>query len=193
MIEIRDVRCERINKTLIFVMKPAGFILCFVGFKCAKMSQRVILHSKDFSYLLNKSGSREYSYKDKEWFITSHYFRFELIIESQNIYRNATLVWAHMYVTRCWWYLSIRNVYMLSPEDSTYGSLMQTGVYYTNIDCSRLEWWKIVVPEMKFNLDRLFTKAGSSRPRLNVTEGTIIFYHSVSKKSSQCLFHTPHS
>ena len=120
----------------------------------------------------------------KEWSITSHYFRFELIIESKNIYRNATLVWAYMYVTRCWWYLSIRNVYTLSTEDSTYGSLMQTGVYYTNIDCSRGEWWKIVVPEMKFNLGRLFTEAGSSRPRLNFTEGTIIFYHSVNKKKT---------
>ena len=31
-------------------MKPAGFILRFIGFKCEKMSQRVILHSKDFPY-----------------------------------------------------------------------------------------------------------------------------------------------
>ena len=46
-------------------MKPAGFILRFIGFKCEKMSQRVILHSKDFPYLLNKSGSREYSCKDQ--------------------------------------------------------------------------------------------------------------------------------
>ena len=115
--------------------------------------------------------------RTKEWSITSHYFRFELIIESKNICRNATLM-------RCWWYLSIRNVYTLSTEDSTYGSLMQTGVYDTNIDCSRGEWWKIVVPEMKFNLGRLFTEAGSSRPRLNFTEGTIISTIPCIKKQS---------
>ena len=132
--------------------------------------------------------------RTKEWSITSHYFRFELIIESKNICRNATLVWAHMYVTRCWWYLSIRNVYMLSTEDGTYGSLMQTGVSYANIDCSRGEWWKIVVPKMKFNLGWLFTEAGSSsRPRLNFTEGrpTIIFYHSVHKKAVNVCFILP--
>ena len=55
------------------------------------------------------------------------FIRFELIIESKNIViipqRDA---WAHMYVTRM---LMTIYDYTLSTEDSTYGSLMQTGVY----------------------------------------------------------------
>ena len=52
---MRDFRCERKNKTFMFVMKPAAFILRFIGLslecyhehvthvhsKCEKMSQRV--------------------------------------------------------------------------------------------------------------------------------------------------------
>ena len=31
--------------------------------------------------------------------------------------------------------------------------------WYTNIDCSWGEWWKIIVSEVKFNLSLLFTEA----------------------------------
>ena len=52
-------------------------------------------------------------------------------------------------------------------------------------------------PEVKLNPEAglLFTEARraevNSRPGLSFTEGTIIFYHSPNKKSSQYLFHTP--
>ena len=47
-------------------------------------------------------------------------------------------------------------------------------------------------PEMKFNLGLLFTEAHkeevSSRPRLNFTKGTIIFYHSPNKRAVNICF-----
>ena len=53
------------------------------------------------------------------------------------------------------------------------------------------EWWKIV-PEVKFNRGLLLAKV-NSRPRLNFTEGTIIFYHSPNKKAvSICFIHHIH-
>ena len=64
--------------------------------------------------------------------------------------------------------------------------------YYTNIDCSWEEWWKIIVPEVKFNLSLLFTEARkaevNSRSRLNFTEGTIILYHSPNKREVNICF-----
>ena len=53
--------------------------------------------------------------------------------------------------------------------------------YYTNIDCSWGEWWKIIVPEV------------NSRQRLNFTEGTIIVYHSPNKRAVNiCFIHPIH-
>ena len=68
---------------------------------------------------------------------------------------------------------------------------------YTNIDCSWGEWWKLIVPEVKFNLDLLFTEdgraEGNSWPRLNFTEGAIIFYHSPDKRAVNfCFIHLIH-
>ena len=55
--------------------------------------------------------------------------------------------------------------------------------------------WKIIVPEVKFNLGLLFTKARraevNSRQRLNFTEGTIIFYHSPNKRAVNICFIHP--
>ena len=64
-------------------------------------------------------------------------------------------------------------------------------IYYATIDCSWGEWWKIIVPEVKFNLGLIFTDGAevNSRPRLNFTEGTIIFYHSPNKTAVNiCLY-----
>ena len=51
--------------------------------------------------------------------------------------------------------------------------------------------------DVKFNLGLLFTKARRaeviSRPRLNSTEGTIIFYHSPNKRAVNiCFIHPIH-
>ena len=49
------------------------------------------------------------------------------------------------------------------------------------------EWWKMIVPSVKFNLGLLFILAlqasVNSRPRLNFTTGTIIFHHSSHEQS----------
>ena len=46
-------------------------------------------------------------------------------------------------------------------------------------------------PEVKFNLGLLFTEA--RRPRLNFTEGAIIFYHSPTKRAVNiCFMHPIH-
>ena len=57
------------------------------------------------------------------------------------------------------------------------------------------EWWKIIVPKVNFNLGLLFTEARraevNSKPRLNFTEGTIIFYISRIKEQSIFALYIP--
>ena len=72
--------------------------------------------------------------------------------------------------------------------DSVRTKKSMNGVYKTNIDCSFMgEWYKIIVPSVKFNLGLLFTSvlraSVNSRPRLNFTLVTIIFHHSLHEQS----------
>ena len=51
------------------------------------------------------------------------------------------------------------------------------------IDCSWVEWWKIIVPEVN----------STCRQRLNFTKGTIIFYHFPNKRAVNiCFIHPIH-
>ena len=67
--------------------------------------------------------------------------------------------------------------------------------YYTNIDCSWGEWWKIIASTVKFNLGLLFTEARRSKvnnkPRLNFTKCAIIFYHSPIERAVNICFKHP--